>query len=409
MESAGWGREKPWRRRIWLFFVFKCLSWCPSFTFLLRSHSTARPRPRRFSATHAIDTNAQDQLAPPAVASTSHSSVADEHLTFLRDVAAVPEATLPSKELPHFISLLQRRGYEVVSPSPSRGNFHPFFIPLARNTSADESNPSSYLGLLKWPSAPEDMPLPVVRPGPSGVSLVSFDIRSLMKRFAVEEDLRGDETAGETVQLVNSLLNEGEGYELGDVHRLGLGLPRYLALKRVGRFPDVYEALVDLHLAKGDTYSAMVASEKYYKEVKGWGRPLAYHADLMATHRGNTEVARDAAKVALKLPIWTTAADDAELRRTVDLAADRSYDEYRDSFLRRSRDPRTEEIQRGRKLKYVVALERAAWLMDAMMFGLKSKTGGEGPVYVPWSAIKQQLADLYTEGGAPEMARFVLT
>ena len=51
---------------------------------------------------------------------------------------------------------------------------------------------------------------------------------------------------------------------------------------QVGMFPDVSEQLSLGHLGRGDTTSAMVASEWYMRNnhFPGWGRPYEFAAEL---------------------------------------------------------------------------------------------------------------------------------
>ena len=57
--------------------------------------------------------------------------------------------------------------------------------------------------------------------------------------------------------------------------------------KWVGKFPDVMEGLVEVHLKKGDILSALVTAEWYTNATQpfeGWSRPQAFNAHTLIKH-----------------------------------------------------------------------------------------------------------------------------
>ena len=67
------------------------------------------------------------------------------------------------------------------------------------------------------------------------------------------------------------------------------------------------ENLAKSHLKKGDTVSALVASEWYMRNnhFPNWARPYEFASELLSSLGKRDEEARDMARVALRLPWWT--------------------------------------------------------------------------------------------------------
>jgi len=305
---------------------------------------------------------------------------------FLQNEAGIP----PPSDLSALIQLLLYRGEESVFPSENT-ELHPLVIPLTK--SGDE-----YTCLLRWPTPQEGAPVPVVkaRPGLSGLKLVALSTLDLAHRLAAEEDHGQGREAEWAASLVNAYLPAEKQYVRGAVEKVGYGLERYLFLK-VGSFPDVYKFLTEFHMSKGDQASALVTAEKAYNTFNGWGQPYMEYCRLLQGMKGRELEMRDAAFAALRTPLWTVADDDGDLEMVLN-AAKSSREKAADKFWKLYEDERLQEVKQG-KLPEQVALDRAAYLMDAAL------VGGNG--IRSWSDVRPPLAELYREAGMRELADFV--
>jgi hypothetical protein len=166
---------------------------------------------------------------------------------------------------------------------------------------------------------------------------------------------------------------------------------------QVGSFPDVYEFLTEFHLGKGDQQSALVASEKAYNVFKGWGQPYMQYCKLLRNMKGRDLEMRDAALAALRTPLWTVALEGADLDMVLG-AAKSSREKAQEKFWKLYEDERLQEIKQGKRPEQV-ALDRAAFLMDAALLG----ANGIGS----WKEARGPIADLYEEARMTELAKFV--
>lgn len=135
----------------------------------------------------------------------------------------------------------------------------------------------------------------------------------------------------------------------------------------MGSFPDVYEFLTEFHLGKGDEQSALVTSEKAYNVFKGWGQPYMQYIKLLSSMKGRELEMRDAALAALRTPLWTVALEGEDLDMVLG-AAKSSREKAADKFWKLYQDERLQEIKQGKRPEQV-ALDRAAFLMDAALVG----------------------------------------
>ncbi|EPS61716.1 hypothetical protein M569_13081, partial [Genlisea aurea] len=85
-----------------------------------------------------------------------------DHASFIKDVAAAH----PPKHLNHLLKILRATGEEIISPGAKHGIL-PLSIPLSRN------NSGSITALLRWPTAPTWMEMPVVQVRKYGVWLLA--------------------------------------------------------------------------------------------------------------------------------------------------------------------------------------------------------------------------------------------
>ncbi|CAI7838577.1 unnamed protein product [Closterium sp. NIES-53] len=355
-----------------------------------------------------------------------------DHAAFLRDVAAID----PPPLLSALIRVLQAQGEQPVSPADRRGMV-PLAVPLTRNPAT-----GTVTALLRWPTAPPGMQMPVIRVGEGGgCVLVARSADEYIQRALVEEDVgaREGSAEGDSGRVGEAAGEEGRRlYSPGDFAAAkAKSLDAYLTTKvcvkpvlcssalspslhfqlphsifsfvlslnfhpcvpsplhewcwQVGMFPDVLERLALRHLEQGDQVSALVAGEFYArKHFPGFAHPFTFNAQLLLRVGRPTE-ARDAARIALKSPWWTLGASYQEV---AELAG------YGDSQLeyaleRLTEEGRKEDVNKG-KAEAQVALDQAAFLLDV--------AAAEGT----WDGTREQLAGLYREAGVEEMASFVL-
>lgn len=164
------------------------------------------------------------------------------HAAFLADRAHVT----PCRHLPALLSLLRLQGLEVVAPAERRA-MHPHVVPLARDPSSGQVT-----SLLRLPFASKGDMLPLVRStGAAALTLVAPGAQQYLHRCGVEADEEGDGALRDaTLACVNA---SGQIYQKGDFakHTPKLPLEKYIAVK-VGVFPDVYEAIANSHMERGD-------------------------------------------------------------------------------------------------------------------------------------------------------------
>lgn len=270
--------------------------------------------------------------------------------------------------LPAFLAFLAGiEDAELVDPR-ARGGLHPLVVPFAR------TQDGVTIGLLRWPTASENFPLPVVRVGSMGMSLWAASIDQLLHselatRDADHEDMVGLATAANREEVL---------YRPGTLAESGLPLKAYLLL-RVGGLPALYEELALKHQAKGDQTSAAVTAERAGVASHGWGRPQAFLSRLME-EQGRMESAREAARAALSLPIWTLGAPFEEVALRAGWERPITAQPYRTLA----------------ELPDKPVLDRAAHWMDVWAI--------EG---TDWDTLRPRLATLYAEAELPHIAAFV--
>ncbi|AEE86320.2 cyclin delta-3 [Arabidopsis thaliana] len=189
------------------------------------------------------------------------------HVSFIKDVAA----TEPPMHLHHLLKVLQTRGETIISPGAKQGLI-PLAIPLSKNSSG------SVTALLRWPTAPPGMDMPVVEVWRSGVRLIARNVDEYIHRILVEED------AQELTELYRASGEAGEKlYEKGAFAESEIDNLDVYVLKKVGLFPDLLERKVLRHFDEGDHVSAMVTGEFYTKKdlFPGFGRPFVYYANIL--------------------------------------------------------------------------------------------------------------------------------
>nr|CAN65608.1 hypothetical protein VITISV_042270 [Vitis vinifera] len=245
--------------------------------------------------------------------------------------------------------------------------------------------------LLRWPTAPPGMEMPVVEVRKHGVWLLAKNVDQYIHRILVEEDAnhsekRNDELFHASADAGKKLYRKG-----GFAESQLLNLDVYL-LRKVGLFPDVLERKVMHHFEKGDHVSALVTGEFYTKKkhFPGFGRPFVFNAEVLLKV-GRTLEAKDAARGALKTPWWTLGCKYQEV---ADMAQweDEQIEYIKEKVTEKGKQ---EDLQKG-KPPAQIALDEAAFLLD-----LASVEG-------TWDDFVERIAECYREAGLHDIARFVL-
>lgn len=328
-------------------------------------------RPHRWSATSGSTTTAQ------------HVKEVERYLSQIAKADRPPYLDA----LVHV--LLSARDTETAAPS-ARQNMHPFFIPIVRNTATNRTT-----GLLRWPTPPEEFPIPVVSCGRDDpcLTLLSGSAKSHVTRALASADFSGKEERRDDIRASSSL---ALAYQNGDTEKSGLGLERFLTVS-AGGFPDVYEGLVRFHLAKGDEASALITCERAACAHPGWGRAHAFHAKILQ-ELGREMESRDAARFCLQMPLWTIGNADT-VRDMGTMAGYQDAESLGKIYRQLFEDERQNEVAEGKPAEQV-ALDRAAWLLD--VYVADKQAVGQG-----WEEVREKLAELYEKAGLEDVATFV--
>ncbi|KAH9695450.1 protein IN CHLOROPLAST ATPASE BIOGENESIS [Citrus sinensis] len=315
------------------------------------------------------------------------------HVSFIRDIAVAN----PPEHLDELLKVLRTRGDTIVSPG-SRQGIIPLAIPLSENSSG------AVTALLRWPTAPSGMEMPVVEVRKHGVWLLGKNVDQYIHRLLVEEDAHHLEENNS--ELYDASSEAGKKlYQRGDFAESNItNLDSYL-LSKVGLFPDVLEHKVTRHFEQGDHVSALVTGEFYAKKdlFPGFGRPFVFNAEIMLKV-GRISEAKDSARVALKSPWWTLGFSAAVLPCVVTFAlrdqAVASIAQWEDEQIEYIKEKITEEgkqedLKKG-KAPAQIALDEAAFLLDL------------GSIEGTWADSLERIAECYKEGGLDEIARFIL-
>jgi hypothetical protein len=330
------------------------------------------------------------------------ASRVNEYSVFLKDVAC----TAPPNRLATLLTLLDMQGEEVLSPkSMDRKSLNPFLIPLSRNPIS-----GAMTCYIRWPTQKDDMDLQLVKTTDVGIALLAMGTDQYCHRIVAEMDFYGKENTAKAISMLNGpgpvLYNSGDYVPLLKSGKfasiteedLRLVLDRFL-LTKVGAFPDCFERLSSAFLKTGADVSALVTCERAVSIFYGWGHPLLWHANMLAGIPGRESEARDCARAAFGMPIWTVASNMMQLDSLAKLAGFTGAQILGEMHAFRANDPRTDEVGEGLS-PCQVTLDQAAHLMDAVALG--AVDGG-------WASARGKLADKYREGGYPKMADFILS
>ncbi|KAJ7944441.1 putative Cyclin delta-3 [Quillaja saponaria] len=310
----------------------------------------------------------------------SSSSSSPDHISFIKDVAAAQ----PPQHLSQLLRMLKTKGESIISPGAKQGLI-PLSIPLAKNCSG------AVTALLRWPTAPSGMEMPVVVVSKHGVWLLAKTVDQFIHRLLVEEDAKSSlETKDE---LFYAAADAGEKlYRKGDFAESKISNLDVYLLRKVGLFPDVLESKVMRHFEEGDQVSALVTGEFYTKKehFPGFARPFVFNAEVLLKVGRNVE-AKDAARGALKSPWWTLGC---KYKEVADIA---HWEDEQIEYIKErvTEEGRQEDLKKG-KAPAQIALDEAAFLLD-----LASVEG-------TWDDCLDRIADCYKEAGFHDVARFVL-
>ncbi|KAA8496819.1 hypothetical protein FVE85_0548 [Porphyridium purpureum] len=310
------------------------------------------------------------------------AKLAEAHEEYIREQCAAD----PPRYLAATLRALELNGEKLCTEAGKREADHPLVIPLAR----DEQTGAVSAGLLRWPTPPSGMDMPLVATslvGPGQLCHIANSCELFIRRqLAYYDFLELKEEFTEADKLAPGL------YDAGQVMKSGMGLHKYLMLN-VGPFMDVLQTLARGHLDRGDEQSALITCEKMAQSFPGWSHAHAFHARMLASMSDRELEARDAARFAIHLPLMTL---DEDLDKVASLAGFQDPTSLGTMFRGLSLDPRESEVQEG-KAPEQVSLDRAAYLLDRMV---AERTA--------WNAeAKNELAELYEQSRLPEVARFV--
>ncbi|KAK4790899.1 hypothetical protein SAY86_031312 [Trapa natans] len=310
-------------------------------------------------------------------ASTLRCFSAPDHAGFIRDVAV----TQPPAHLPQLLSVLQARGDKLVSPGVKNGII-PLAIPLAEKSSG------AITALLRWPTAPSGMEMPVVEVQRHGVWLLAKNVDQFIHRILVEEDVLS--SAERSDDLFNASGHAGDKlYRKGDFSKSNVSSLDVYLLRKVGLFPDVLERKVMKHFESGDHVSALVTGEFYTKKENfpGFARPFVFNAEILL-RVGRSIEAKDAARGALKSPWWTLGC------KYQDVADIAEWEDEQIEYVKEkiTEEGRQEDLKKGKPLEQIL-LDEAAFLLD-----LASVDGS-------WDDSVERIGECYNNAGLHDIAR----
>ncbi|KAK8587033.1 hypothetical protein V6N13_086041 [Hibiscus sabdariffa] len=311
--------------------------------------------------------------------SSSSSSSFPEHISFIKEVAA----TQPPQHLSQLLGILNARGDSILSPGAKQG-LMPLAIPLSKSSSG------AVTALLRWPTAPTGMEMPVVEVCKHGVWLLAKNVDQFIHRILVEVDANSSQNKSD--ELFHAASDAGDKlYKKGDFSKSGITDIDVYLLRKVGLFPDVLERKVMQQFEKGDHVSALVTGEFYTrkKHFPGFARPFVFNAQVLLKVGRNLE-AKDAARGALKSTWWTLGCKYHEVACIAEWEDEQI--EYRTKKM--TEDGREEDLNKG-KPPFQIALDEAAFLLD-----LASVEG-------TWDNSLGQIAECYKEAGLHDIARFL--
>ncbi|KAJ3671715.1 hypothetical protein LUZ60_007794 [Juncus effusus] len=314
----------------------------------------------------------------PSAAAVSSPTTSSDHISFIKDIAV----TRPPEHLQSLLGMLQAKGETIISPGAKQGLI-PLVIPLS------ESPSGTLTSLLRWPTAPPEMEMPVVEVRKYGVWLLAKTVDQYIHRMLVEEDLRESESSE---KIFNASGEFGTNiYKRGDAKETDISNLDSYILKKVGLFPDIIERKVARHFEKGDSVSAQITGEFYTRnQFPGFGRPFVCFSEILLKV-GRKNEAKDSARVALKSPWWTLGCEYQEVAEIA------QWEDEQIDFIQEkvSEEGKRADIIKG-KDPLQVSLDEAAFLLD--LASIEGK----------WDESIERIAECYKEAGLHDIARFIM-
>lgn len=311
------------------------------------------------------------------------------HGAFVRDTVQVD---VPA-HLEALLAALEAKGNVKMDPNERRGMF-PLAIPLAKDVQTGE-----VLALLRWPQPERSHTMPIVSlHNTCGVTLKAQDATQMLHRMLVEEDVAvdgGEQSSRPVAEAIGYL--DAEFYTKGDFARGKLPHLAAYITKHVGYFPDVCESLVQHHLDKGDTMSAMITVDWYAGRFPHWGSPHVFSAKLYQ-RLGRLEEARDEARKALLKPWWSLGDNWMSVMKLAEFEDEDAESLHEKIFHLQNQEKLQAKLT---NLDSVVtsAEDEAMWILDKE-FSRGSKA--------EWDLTRKKLAAKFEEKGRTDMASFVL-
>ncbi|KAL8204303.1 hypothetical protein R6Q57_009926 [Mikania cordata] len=256
--------------------------------------------------------------------------------------------------------MLQVRGESIISPAMKQGMI-PLAIPLSKN------NLGSVTALLRWPTVPPGMEMPVVEVRSYGVWLLAKTVDQFIHRLLVEEDANGSTESINQMFQASGVAGE-KLYTKEDFAKSGNSNLDVYLLQKVGLFPNILERKVANHFKKGDHVSAMVTGEFYTKKehFPGFGRPFVFNAEVLLKYENH------------------------------DVAETAEWDDEQIEFIKEKVSEQGKQGKDAAQLqKMQISLDEAAFLLN-----LSSIEG-------TWDEQLEWIAECYDEAGLPEIAKFV--
>jgi len=253
-------------------------------------------------------------------------------------------------------------------------------------------------GLLRWPGGGGGgSKMPVVRTTSSGrqLELLADCVEHYVARAAVQADADGDSDAPALAALASEAT--GFGYEAGAAGSSPGGVPGYLITK-VGPFVDSYKQLALKHAGGGSEEAALITCERNQRAFQAWGHPYAFHSRLLERFNRNEE-ARDLARHAIGLPLWTLGDDLVELCALAQTSTDELAATLRDKADGKlTREQLAMQSGMEKRSSQQIAKDRASYLLDLVV---------AAPDEYSWEGVRNELASLYREADMTSIATFV--
>ena len=308
----------------------------------------------------------------------------------------------------------------VVADDVDASRAHPLVVPLARAATTTgapivlgvgvgaravdarfASSGGFYARARSDAGATEEASTPWVVAGARGARLLAPSATAMLRRALAEDERAHGVGGGAATAACGS--DALDAYAPGELTNspYATRVEAFLT-RRVGRFLDADERLIERHAARGDVTSALVTAEWCADgPYRGWSRPHAVNAATLARF-GRAAEARDQARVALSVaPWWTMGEDGAMMRRMQTLSgyAGRSAADVRRTLEGGDVDAGGASGGEPAPTREETALKRAMDAMDAVAWGERGET---------WASVRERVAESLDEAGLRALSAHVL-